>query len=80
MLTNLSMLPPAPALFNHSNYRACVRAHRAALQSQKVFWQALLHDTIPFHSLQSAFINMHRCEGHAATVYKRWGGCLPWCC
>jgi hypothetical protein len=62
--------PPAPP---PSNYRACVRSHRAALQAQKVFWQVLLHDTVAFKSLQSSFVVMNAAEKQAAQIYRRRG-------
>lgn len=54
-----------------SNYRACVGAHTVALQAQRRFWLALLHDTIHFKTLQSSFKRMSMAEKQAASVYHR---------
>lgn len=34
------------------NYLACVRAHKAALMTQRTFWNSLLKDNISFRDLQ----------------------------
>jgi hypothetical protein len=43
-----------------------------ALQAQRLFWQTLLHDSVPFKTLQTSFAAMHRAEGQATQVYRRW--------
>jgi hypothetical protein len=48
-----------------------VRAHRLALNAQRVFWQALLHDTVAFKSLQTSFAVMSQAEKQAAQIYRR---------
>ena len=65
-----------------------MRAHRAALQAQRVFWQVLLHDAVAFTSLQASFKLMSAAERAAASVYRRAlerypsngeGGSVVWC-
>lgn len=34
------------------NYLACVRSHKAALMTQKAFWNSMLRDNISFRDLQ----------------------------
>jgi hypothetical protein len=45
------------------NYLACVRNHKAALMTQRAFWNCLLRDTISFRDLQvcvSVWQTQHR--------------------
>ena len=50
---------------------ACVRAHKLALQSQRHFWHALLHDSVAFKDLQRSFSLMDAAEKQATQVYRR---------
>lgn len=56
--------------------RGVLRAHRAALQSQRHFWKQLLRDSIPFDVITGAFREMEESERVAEAVYKRCG-CHP---
>ncbi|KIY98673.1 hypothetical protein MNEG_9288 [Monoraphidium neglectum] len=38
---------------------------------KRVFWQALLHDTVAFKSLQTSFAVMSQAEKQAAQIYRR---------
>ena len=51
--------------------RACVRAHKTALQMQRQFWHCLLRDTIAFRDLQVCFDTMEKAEKQATGVYRR---------
>ena len=48
-----------------------MRAHKLALQSQRHFWHALLHDSVAFKDLQRAFASMDVAEKQATQVYRR---------
>jgi Tfp pilus assembly protein PilF len=48
-----------------------VRAHKLALQSQRHFWHALLHDSVAFKDLQRSFALMDGAEKQATQVYRR---------
>lgn len=68
--------PIAPPRLLRSNYRACVRAHKMALNAQRTFWAALLHDTIMFKSLQKSFAVMNTVgRGLADHLGERLGTC-----
>lgn len=51
--------------------RACVRAHKLALQTQRGFWHCLLRDKVAFRDLQVCFENMEAAEKQATGVYRR---------
>jgi hypothetical protein len=53
------------------SYRACVRAHKLALQMQRQFWHCLLRDNVVFRDLQLCFDNMDKAERTATGVYRR---------
>lgn len=53
------------------NYRACVRAHQGALAAQRALWATLLHDTLTFEGLRTAFATMQKAEAQASRVYRR---------
>lgn len=53
------------------NYMACVRQHKAALLTQRAFWNSLLRDTISFRDLQANAQAMDAAEERATSVYRR---------
>jgi hypothetical protein len=61
---------PCPSSPN-SNYRACVRAHQAALATQRALWTALLHDTLTYDGLRAGFAAMQAAQVQAHQVYRR---------
>jgi hypothetical protein len=44
---------------------ACVRSHKAALMTQRAFWNSLLRDTISFRDLQVLCLRLLCCLGSA---------------
>lgn len=63
------LLPSARMLL--TTYRACVRAHKLALQAQRGFWHCLLRDKVAFRDLQVCFESMEAAEKQATGVYRR---------
>lgn len=63
--------PTCPALLCVVLCRACVRAHKVALQAQRQFWHCLLRDNVSFRDLQLCFENMEKAERIATGVYRR---------
>lgn len=53
------------------NFRACVAAHKAALQSQRAFWYCVLRDVVPFQDIQRRLRQMSKAEAKAQQVYRR---------
>lgn len=53
------------------SYRACVRAHKLALQAQRQFWHSMLRDNVSFKELQLCFEGMEKTEKQATAVYRR---------
>lgn len=51
--------------------RACVKAHKLALQAQRHFWHTVLRDTVPFADLQRCFEVLDTAEKQATQVYRR---------
>jgi hypothetical protein len=45
-----------------------VRSHKMALQAQRQFWQALLHDTIHYSTVAQAMYEMQHAETRAFGV------------
>lgn len=54
-----------------SRHRACIKAHKLALTSQRHFWHSLMHDNVAFKDLQRSFLYMDRAEKQATQVYRR---------
>eukprot|EP00775_Hariotina_reticulata_P003511 gene3511-3781_t len=52
-------------------YRACVKAHRLALQAQRQFWHSMLRDTVAYKDLHSSLELMDTCATKAAAMYKK---------
>eukprot|EP00883_Tetradesmus_obliquus_P002715 jgi/Sobl393_1/12921/SZX78204.1 len=53
------------------SYRACVRAHKLALQMQRQFWHSMLRDSVSFRDLQACLEALDRAEKTATAVYRR---------
>lgn len=50
--------------------RACVQAHKKALQAQRMFWHSVLRDAVPFKDLQVSLQHMDEARQRASAVYK----------
>eukprot|EP00775_Hariotina_reticulata_P013181 gene13181-13312_t len=53
------------------HYRACVKAHKAALMAQRAFWRSVLDDKLKLSNLLSQLGYLHKAEQKAMTIYKR---------
>lgn len=53
------------------SYRACVRAHKMALQAQRQFWHTILRDNVSFKELQVCFEFIGSTEKKATAIYRR---------
>eukprot|EP00775_Hariotina_reticulata_P009651 gene9651-9811_t len=53
------------------SYRACVQAHKKALQAQRMFWHSMLRDAVPFKDLQVSLRLMDEAKQRASSIYKR---------
>eukprot|EP00879_Flechtneria_rotunda_P032111 GHRR01035266.1.p1 GENE.GHRR01035266.1~~GHRR01035266.1.p1 ORF type:complete len:431 (+),score=120.72 GHRR01035266.1:122-1414(+) len=53
------------------NFRACVKAHKAALLAQRAFWRSVMRDNLKLSDMLVAFRAMEATEQTAILVYKR---------
>ncbi len=59
------------SLSGMASCRACVRAHKMALQSQRAVWHILLSDTVDFKQLQQSMAAMTAAENVASSIYRK---------
>eukprot|EP00883_Tetradesmus_obliquus_P009381 jgi/Sobl393_1/2054/SZX61184.1 len=53
------------------NYRSAVRAHRAALLTQRSFWRVLLKERVKYDDLEECLAALGKAELKATAVYRR---------
>lgn len=54
--------------------RACIKAHKMALMTQRAFWRSVMRDSIKLSDMLHAFKAMQQAEQTAIYVYKRCVG------
>lgn len=59
-----------PLLHTYWHNRQVLRAHKAALYSQRAFWKQLLHSSVPFSGITRAFSRIEATRSTADRAYK----------
>jgi hypothetical protein len=69
--TNLPLLLLLLVLLLVAACRACIKAHKLALLSQRAFWRCVMRDSLSLADMLDALKAMQQAEQTATYVYKR---------
>jgi hypothetical protein len=64
----LLLVPPCLSL-----HRACIKAHKVALLSQRAFWRCVMRDSLCLADMLESLKAMQQAEETATYMYKRCG-------